>query len=94
MSASNRPALTPTTVKLSRDRVHPVAALITGALQKHILREKCSYSEFFWSVFSRIWTEHGEMLLTLCIQSEYKKIWTRKTPSTDTFHAVISNVYG
>ena len=25
------------------------------------LREKCLYSEFFWSVFSRIWTEYGEM---------------------------------
>ena len=22
------------------------------------LREKCPYSEFFWSVFSRIWTEY------------------------------------
>ena len=28
------------------------------------LREKCSYSEFFWSVFSRIWTEYGEILRT------------------------------
>ena len=27
------------------------------------LREKCPYSEFFWSVFSRIWTEYGEILL-------------------------------
>ena len=25
------------------------------------LLEKCPYSEFFWSVFSLIWTEHGEM---------------------------------
>ena len=25
------------------------------------LREKCPYSEFFWSVFSRIRTESGEM---------------------------------
>ena len=24
------------------------------------MREKCSYSEFFRSVFSRIWTEYGE----------------------------------
>ena len=29
-------------------------------LQKLTLHEKCSYSEFFWFVFSRIWTEHGE----------------------------------
>ena len=26
------------------------------------LREKCPYSEFFWSVFSRIRTEYGEIL--------------------------------
>ena len=24
--------------------------------------KKCPYSEFFWSVFFRIWTEYGEML--------------------------------
>ena len=24
-----------------------------------LLHEKCSYSELFWSVFSRIWTEYG-----------------------------------
>ena len=26
------------------------------------LREKYSYSELFWSVFSRIWTEYAEIL--------------------------------
>ena len=26
------------------------------------LREKCPYLELFWSRFSRIWTEHGEVL--------------------------------
>ena len=25
--------------------------------------EKCPYLEFFWSVFSGIWTEHGKILL-------------------------------
>ena len=25
------------------------------------LRKKCPYSELFWSVFSRIWTEYGEI---------------------------------
>ena len=30
--------------------------------EKDTLHEKCSYSEFFWSVFSRIWTEYGEIL--------------------------------
>ena len=28
---------------------------------KHPVREKCPYSEFFWSVFSRIWTEYREI---------------------------------
>ena len=26
------------------------------------LREKCLYSEIFWFVFSRIWSEYGEIL--------------------------------
>ena len=42
------------------------------------LRKKCPYSEFFWSTFSRIQTEYGD------IQSVRTKI----TPNTDTFHAV------
>ena len=25
--------------------------------------EKCPYSELFWSVFCRIWTEYGEVLM-------------------------------
>ena len=25
------------------------------------LRKKCPYSDLFWSVFSRIWTEYGEI---------------------------------
>ena len=27
--------------------------------QNKTLREKCPYSELFWSLFSRIWTEYG-----------------------------------
>ena len=30
--------------------------------QYQALRKKCPYSEFFWSAFSRIWTEYGEIL--------------------------------
>ena len=26
------------------------------------LREKCPYSEFFWSIFSHIWTNYGDLL--------------------------------
>ena len=47
------------------------------------LQEKCAYSEFFWSVFSRIWTEYGEILRG--------KIRTRKISNTDTFHVVIAS---
>ena len=49
------------------------------------LREKCSYSELFWSAFSRLWTAFGLNTDSDCIQSECLKIWTRITPNTDTF---------
>ena len=45
---------------------------ITGSHQGKPQREKCPYSEFFGSVFS----------------PNAQKIPTRKTPNTDTFHAV------
>ena len=28
----------------------------------HAVREKCPNTEFFWSVFSCIWTEYGDLL--------------------------------
>ena len=49
------------------------------------LREKCLYSEFFWSVFPHIRTEYGKIRR---IQSECGKIRSRKTPNTDTFHTI------
>ena len=44
----------------------------------HPLWEKCAYSEFFWSVFSRIWTEYGEILrispYSVCVwENTYQK---------------------
>ena len=53
-----------------------------------LLREKCPYSELFWSVFSQICTEYKEIRRSLRIQSECGKIRTRTTPNTDTFNAV------
>ena len=50
------------------------------------LPKKCPYSEFFWSVFSRIRSKYGEIQ---SIQSEYGKIRTKKTPNTDSFYAVL-----
>ena len=58
---------------------------IRKAIQRRSLRKKCPYSELFWSVFSRIWTEYEA---SLRIQCECGKIRTRITPNTDTFHAV------
>ena len=55
-----------------------------------LLREKYPYSEFFWSLFSRIRTEYGEILR---IQSKYWKIQTRKTPNTNTFLAVSGTLF-
>ena len=42
------------------------------------LHQKCRYLELFWSLFSRIWTEYGEIRLR--IHSECGKIQTRVTP--------------
>ena len=39
------------------------------------------------AVFSRIWTEYREKR-SVSVQSECGKMRTRKTPNTDTFHAV------
>ena len=50
-----------------------------------LLRENCSYSELFWSVFSRIRTAYGEILCG--------KIRTRLTPNTETFYAEFSFQY-
>ena len=44
--------------------------------------EKCPYSEFFWSLFSRIRTEYDKYGVSLRIHSECWKIPTRKTPNT------------
>ena len=57
------------------------------------LREKCPYSDFFCSVFSRIRSECGEIPRISPTQSKCEKIRTRKTPSTDTFHAALRFPY-
>ena len=35
----------------------------------HALSEKCPYSEFYWSVFSHIWTEYRDISILLSIFS-------------------------
>ena len=60
-------------------------------------RKRCVKSvqirSFFWSVFSRIWTEYVEYFVNLGIQSKYGKIRTRKTPYLDIFLAVKGLLY-
>ena len=51
-------------------------------------REQCLYSECFWSVFPAFGLTMERYSVSLLIQSECTKIRTRKTPNTDTFHAV------
>ena len=36
--------------------------LVDTITTQSTLHEKCPYSEFFWSVISRIWNEYGEIL--------------------------------
>ena len=53
------------------------------------LRKKCPYSELFWSAFSRIRTEYGEILWDIRISLysvRMRKMRTRITPNTDTFY--------
>ena len=55
------------------------------------LREKCPYLKFFWSLFSRIRTEYGEIQ---SIQSECGETRSRKSPNTNSFQAInISILY-
>ena len=54
--------------------------------ESNILSEERPYSELFWPVFSRIWTEYG---VSLRNQSECREMRTRVTPNTDNFHAVL-----
>ena len=44
---------------------------------------KVSFSEFFWSVFSRIWTEHGDLLCETLHSVQMQEIRTRKFLNTD-----------
>ena len=44
------------------------------------------YRDFFWSLFSRIWTEYGDSVFS----PNTGKYGQEKTPYLDTFHAVFS----
>ena len=52
------------------------------------LREECPYSELFWSAFSRIWTEYGEILRISPYSVRMREMRARITPNTDTIYTV------
>ena len=52
-----------------------------------ILSKKCPYLELFWSVFSCIGLNTERYGVSLRIQHECRKMRTRITPDTNTFHA-------
>ena len=52
------------------------------------LREKCPYSEYFWSVFSRFGLNTEKYSGSLRIHFKYGKMRTGKTINMGTFHAV------
>ena len=57
------------------------------------MRQKCPYSELFWSLFFPHFAAFGlnteRYSVCLRIQSEFGKIRTRITPNTDTFYAAM-----
>ena len=59
-----------------------------GFITKWSLQKKCQNLAFFRSVFSHIRTEYGDLLCNCRYKSECGKIWTRKTPNSDTYQAV------
>ena len=52
------------------------------------LRKKCPYSNFFWSIFSRIRTECGDLRRKSPYSVRMQENMDQKTPNTDTFRAV------
>ena len=63
---------------------------IINIFTKLTLREKCPYSEFFWSVFSRILTEYGEILRICPYSVQMRENMEQNNPNTDTFCAVLT----
>ena len=53
---------------------------------KQTLREKCPYSELFYSTFSRIQTKYGEIWGIPPYLIKMREMLTRITPNTDIFY--------
>ena len=48
------------------------------------------YTEFFWPVLSRIWSEYGDLLR---VQSKCRKMRVAKLPNTDIFYVAQANKF-
>ena len=78
------------------DKGHDIVSVsrqpIAGAmLEKVKLYNALKVSVFgvFWSVFSSIWTEYGEIRSISPYSVRMRNNTDQKTPNTDTFHAVL-----
>ena len=60
-----------------------------SCLSSHTQRKKYPYSELFWSAFSRIRTEYGEILRISPYSVRMRENADRITPNTSNFHTVI-----
>ena len=56
----------------------------------HTLREKCPHSEFFWSVFSRIQTEDGDIRSASPYSIWMQENTYQKATNMDTFPTLIA----
>ena len=57
----NVPSITPTQ-KFSIKQFARCFSYLAVSNMVNLLHEKCTSLELFWSAFSRIWTEYGEIL--------------------------------
>ena len=81
-------------------RVHKIGMMATNdliifvrSIVKFLFRyvslgENCPCSKIYCPYFPAFGLNAERFGVSLCIQSEYGKIWTWKTQNTDTFHAV------
>ena len=76
---------------LARITSNNLITFIMDGISSKSLRKKCPYSELFWSAFSHIRTEYGEILrifpYSVRMRENVGKMWTRITSKTDTFYA-------
>ena len=56
--------------------------------ENETLRIKCLNTEFFWSLFSRIWTKYRDLRGKSPYSVKIRERSDRKTPYLDSFHPV------